>query len=51
LGVFQCLDAGEMAVDQHGIGQWPQVLGWLELWGMRRQEQQMGAIRFPETAR
>ncbi|HEV8192685.1 MAG TPA: hypothetical protein VGP82_14560, partial [Ktedonobacterales bacterium] len=31
LDVFELLDGGEMAVDQRRIGQWPEVLGRLEL--------------------
>jgi hypothetical protein len=31
LGVLQLLDAGELAVDEHGIGEWPQMLCRLQL--------------------
>jgi macrocin-O-methyltransferase TylF-like protien len=34
LGVFQLLDRVEMSVDQRGIGQRPQVLGWLQFRGI-----------------
>jgi len=50
LGVLQLLDAGEVPIDQHRVRQRPQVLGRLQFGGMGWQEQQMGVIRFPETA-
>jgi hypothetical protein len=50
LGIVQLLDAGEMVVSQRGIGERPQMLCRLQLGRVRRQEQQVGAIRFPETA-
>lgn len=50
LSVFEFLDAGEMLIDQRIIGKRPEVLGRLEFRGMGRQEQQVGAIRVPETA-
>src|SRR5215469_11188239 len=40
LDVFQLLYAGEVPIDQHRVGQRPQVLRRLQLWGVRRQEQQ-----------
>jgi hypothetical protein len=49
LRVFEVVDRGEVAIDQYGIGEGPQMLGGLEFWGVRRQEEQMSAIRFPET--
>ena len=50
LHLLQLLDTGEMVIDEDGIGQRPQMLGGLQFGGIRRQEQQMGAIRFSETA-
>jgi hypothetical protein len=50
LRVLQLLDEGEMAVHQHGSGERPQMCGRLELGRIRRQKQQVGAIRFPKTA-
>jgi hypothetical protein len=41
LHLLQFLDRGEMLVDEHRIGQWPQVFGWLELGRIRREEEQM----------
>ena len=41
LDVFELLDAGEMAIDQAGVGQRPQVLGRLQFGGIRRQEEQV----------
>jgi hypothetical protein len=34
LGVLKFLDAGEMAVDQHVVGQGPEMLGGLQLGGV-----------------
>src|SRR5271166_1549150 len=45
LGVFQLLDASEVPVDQHAVGQRPQMFGWLQLWGIGRQEQQVDMLR------
>jgi hypothetical protein len=50
LGVFELLDGGELAVDEAGVGKQPQMLSRLQFQRLRRQEQQVGAIRFPETA-
>ncbi len=50
LDVFQLLDRGEMPVDQAGVGQRPEVFSGLQFWGVGWQEQQVGAIRFSETA-
>ena len=45
LGLLEFVDGGEMAVVQHSVGQWPEVLGRLEFGRVRRQEQQMEVIR------
>jgi hypothetical protein len=34
LGILQLFDAGEVPVDQHRVGVWPQVLRWLQLRGI-----------------
>ncbi len=48
LDVFQLVDAGEMAVDERRIGQRigqrPQVLRWLEFWGIGWQEVERDVI-------
>ena len=44
LGVLEPLDAGEMAVDEHVVGQRPAVLGGLRFGGIRRQEEQMEVL-------
>jgi hypothetical protein len=44
LSVFEVVDAGEMAVDERGIGQGPEVLGGLELGRIRWQEEQMHVL-------
>jgi hypothetical protein len=41
LDVFEFVDAGEMSVGQHRVGQRPQVLRGLQLGGVGRQEQKM----------
>ena len=44
LDVFEFVDAGEMPVGQHRVGQRPQVLRGLQLGGVGRQEQQMDVL-------
>jgi hypothetical protein len=44
LSVLQILDRGELAVDQAGICQRPEVLGRLELGRVRREKQQMDML-------
>jgi hypothetical protein len=44
LDVLQFVDAGEMLVDQHRVGQWPEVLGRLQLGRVRWQEQQVDMV-------
>jgi len=41
LCVFQLLEVSEMAIDQHRVGQRPEVLGGLELRRIGGQEQPM----------
>lgn len=41
LGVLQLIEVGEVAIDQDGVGQRPEVFGRLELRGIRRQEEEM----------
>ena len=44
LDVFEFLDAGEVPVHQHVVGQGPQVFGGLQLGGIRREEEQMEVL-------
>jgi hypothetical protein len=44
LGVLQLLDRLEMAIDQAAVGQWPEVLGRLELRRVRREKQQVHMV-------
>jgi len=48
LDVFELLDAGEMAVDQDRVGQRPQVLGGLQLRGVRREKKQVDMLGHPQ---
>jgi predicted DNA-binding transcriptional regulator AlpA len=50
LRLLQRLDGSEVPIDQRRIGERPEVFGGLQLGSIRRQEEQVGAIRFPETA-
>jgi hypothetical protein len=34
LGIFKIFDGGELAVDEGGVGERPQMLGWLQLRGI-----------------
>ena len=45
LGVLQRLDGGEVPVDQHGVGERPQMFGRLQFGGMGRQKEQMDMLR------
>jgi hypothetical protein len=49
LDFFPFLDGGEMPVDEHRIGEWPQMLGGLEFGRIRRQKQQMHMLRHSQT--
>ena len=44
LDVLQLLDRGEMAVDQDGVGERPQMFGGLQFGGIRRQEEQVDVV-------
>ncbi len=44
LGVFERIDGGEAAVDQHGVGQRSHVFGRLELRRVGRQKEQMDML-------
>lgn len=44
LRVFEVLDGSEVAIDQHRIGQGPQMLGRIELGGIGWQEEQMDVV-------
>jgi len=46
LGVLQLLDSGEVPIDQHRVGQRPQVLSRLQLRGMWWQEQQVDMLGY-----
>jgi len=46
LGVLQLLDSGEVPIDQHRVCQRPQVFSRLQLWRVRRQEQQVDILRY-----
>jgi hypothetical protein len=39
LSVLKVVDRGEVTIHQHGIGERPQVLGWLEFGRIGRQEE------------
>jgi len=44
LDVFEFLDAGEVAIDQAGVGERPEMFGWLQLGRIRRQEEQVDVV-------
>jgi hypothetical protein len=48
LDVLQLLDRGELPVDEAGIGEWPEMLSWLQFRRIRRQEEQMDMLRHAE---
>jgi hypothetical protein len=50
LGIFQLVDRGEMPVGQRCVGEWPEMLGRLELRRIRWQEQQMDMRRDTQLA-
>lgn len=51
LRLFEVLDAREMAVVEGRVGEWPEVFGWLELWRVGRQEQQVDVVRHTQPLR
>ncbi len=44
LRIFQVLDAGEVAIGQRGVGQWPEMFSRLEFGRIGRQEEQMEVV-------
>jgi len=44
LGVFEVLDAGEVLIDEGGIGQRPEMLSRLQFGGIGRQKEQMPMV-------
>ncbi len=44
LGICELVDGGEVAIDQHGIRQRPQMLGGLELGRIRREKPQVDVL-------
>src|SRR5258708_18072909 len=44
LGVFELLDTGEVPIDQHVIGERPEMRGGLQLGGVGRQEEQVDVL-------
>ena len=44
LGIFELVDGSEVAIDQHGVRQRPQMLGGLELGRIRRKQQQVDVL-------
>jgi hypothetical protein len=49
LDLFELLEARECAIDEDGIGQWPQVFGRLELGRIGREKQQVDVLGYPQT--
>ena len=47
LGIFEFLDARKVPVDQHGVGEWPEMLGRLKFGRMGWQEQQVNMLGHP----
>src|SRR5258708_20775531 len=45
LGVFEVLEAGEVLIDQHAIGEGPEMLAGLAFGGIRWQEEQAAVLR------
>lgn len=44
LRLFQLVEIGEVAVDEDGVGEWPEMFGGLKLGGIRRQEEQVDVV-------
>ncbi|HEX8982902.1 MAG TPA: hypothetical protein VF792_09050, partial [Ktedonobacterales bacterium] len=44
LDLVEFLDRGEMAIDQAGVGQRPEMLSRLQFWGIRRQEEPVDVV-------
>ena len=49
LSVLQLLDRGEMSIHQDGIGEGPQMFGWLQFRRIRRQEEQVDVVGNPQA--
>jgi hypothetical protein len=49
LDVFALLDRGEMPIDQARVGEGPEMLGRLQLWGVGGQEEQMDMLGHPQA--
>ena len=45
LNVLQLLDSGELAIDQGGVGQRPEMFSGLELGRVGREEEQVDMLR------
>ena len=50
LGLLQLLDAGEVPVDEAGVGERPEVLGGLEFGGIGWQEVQVDVLEYEKHA-
>src|SRR5258708_39660491 len=48
LSVFEVLDAGEVLIDEGGIGQRPEMLSRLQFRGIGRQKEQMHMVGHPQ---
>ena len=46
---FQVVDGGKVLVDQRGVGQGPQMFGWLQFGGVRRQKEQVDVLGHAQT--
>ena len=44
LGVLQLVDGGEMPIHQHGIGEGPEMFGWLQFWRIGWEEEQVEVV-------
>jgi hypothetical protein len=49
LRLLERVEIGEVAVGQDGIRERPQMLGWLQLWRVGRQEQEMHVLRHAQV--
>ena len=50
LDLFQLVERGEDPIGQWLIAKWPEALGRLHLWGIRRQEHQVDPLRQCESS-
>ena len=51
LRLFEVLNAGEMLVDQRRVRERPQMLRWLQLWGVGWQEEQVDMVGHAQSLR